>query len=155
MTEFNISSTAPDWRGQALSNFVLSPFVLDGQLLASVEGFIQGIKFAPHDARRVAIFETFGMQAKQAGAQAERRVVWWQDQELAYGSAAHHALIGRAIRARILQSEGLTTALASTRGHALVHLTPEPESPATSLPATVFCAILTQLREEILAGRSA
>jgi hypothetical protein len=33
----NISSTSTDWRGLALSNFGLSPFVLDGMLFASVE----------------------------------------------------------------------------------------------------------------------
>lgn len=39
-SRLNISSTSDDWRGLALSNFPLSPFVLDGELFASVEGFI-------------------------------------------------------------------------------------------------------------------
>src|SRR5262245_20701331 len=49
---FNISSTAADWRGLALSNFGLSPFVLDGKVFASIEGFVQGIKFPEGDPRR-------------------------------------------------------------------------------------------------------
>ena len=71
---------------------------------------------------------------------------------IAYGSPEHHRLIERAIRARVSQSTGLRQALASTAGAAIAHETGAPESPATSLPATVFCHILETLREDILAG---
>ncbi|WP_202120921.1 hypothetical protein [Streptomyces sp. BA2] len=57
---FNISSSSADWRGLALSNFGLSPFVLNQTVYASLEGFIQGIKFEPGGARRERAFNSSG-----------------------------------------------------------------------------------------------
>ncbi|AUC97805.1 hypothetical protein CWS35_28845 [Bradyrhizobium sp. SK17] len=151
----NISSASSDWRGLALSNFVLSPFVLDGALYASVEGFIQGIKFREDDINRRTAFALSGWPAKYLGDTADRSGAYWQGRRIPYGSDDHHRLIERAIRARILQCEGLRAALESTAGTTLVHAPAAGvESPATSLPALVFCRILTQLRSELLDNMS-
>ena len=112
----NISSTSNDWRGLALSNFGLSPFVLDGVLFASVEGFIQGIKFRESDPQRDAAFASSGWPAKHLGDTADRSGAYWDGACLPYGSPEHHRLIERAIRARIAQSKGLQAALKSTVG---------------------------------------
>jgi len=148
----NISSTSADWRGLALSNFGLSPFVLDGKLLASVEAFVQGIKFPAGDPRREAAFKSSGWQAKHLGDTADRSGVYWAGLRLPYGSPDHHRLIERAMRARIWQSKGLQEALKSTADARLIHDTGCAESPTTSLPASVFCRILTDIRAELLAG---
>ena len=76
----NISSTSNDWRGLALSNFGLSPFVLDGVLFASVEGFIQGIKFREGDPQRDAAFASSGWPAKHLGEYrgSQRRALGWR-----------------------------------------------------------------------------
>lgn len=152
-TFLNISSTSADWRGLALSNFGLSPFVLDDMLFASVEGFIQGIKFAENDPRRLQAFQLSGWEAKHLGDQADRSGAYWNGQCLPYGSTQHHQLIESAIRARIEQSIGLQRALLSTSGLELVHDTGRAEASTTSLPATVFCRILTAIREELLRAR--
>lgn len=149
----NISSTSDDWRGLALSNFPLSPFVLDGELFASVEGFIQGIKFREDDPRRATAFLSSGWDAKHLGDTADRSGAYWGGARIRYGSAEHHQLIERAIRARIKQCEGLRRTLRATEGMTLVHDTGKPEAPHTSLPAAVFCRILETLRREIL-GRA-
>lgn len=148
----NISAVSDDWRGVALSNFVLSPFVLDGRLFASVEGFIQGIKFPEHDPRRERAFTLSAWDAKKLGGEASLDGVYWQGERLPYGAERHHGLIEAAIRARILQSEGLRQALISTRGLTLVHETGAPDSPKTSLPTPVFCRIMNDLRDELLRG---
>ena len=122
----NISANASDWRGQALSNFCLSPFVLDGALYASIEGFIQGIKFPEGDPVRAAAFQASGWDAKRLGDGARRDAVHWQGARIAYGSPEHHRLIERAIRARVSQSTGLRQALASTAGAAIAHETGAP-----------------------------
>ena len=44
MSVLNISSKSDDWRASRLSNFSADAFVLDGEKMASVEGFIQGTK---------------------------------------------------------------------------------------------------------------
>jgi len=154
-TTLNISSASTDWRGLALSNFGLSPFVLDGKLFASVEGFIQGIKFPEGDPRRDAAFLSSGWPAKHLGDTADRRGAYWGGARLPYGSADHHRLIERAIRARIAQSRGLQEALKSTADATLIHDTGAgADSPTTSLPASVFCRILTEIRADLLAGEN-
>jgi len=148
----NVSSTSDDWRGVALSNFMLSPFVLDGILLASIEGFIQGIKFPEGDPRREQAFVSSGWDAKRLGEAADRSGAYWKGERIAYGSDAHHRLIEKAIRARIAQNQGLARVMESTRGQVLTHSTgSEPEPPTTSLPAAVFCRILNEIRNELLA----
>ena len=145
----NVSSASADWRACALANYPLFPFVLDGVVLASVEGFIQGIKFPEGHPSRAAAFRAYAAAAKQYGAAAARISVWWGGQALAYGSAAHHALIARAIRAKFVHNQGAQLALRATQGIVLKHDV-GPESPTTSLPAVVFCRILTELRDELL-----
>jgi predicted NAD-dependent protein-ADP-ribosyltransferase YbiA (DUF1768 family) len=147
----NVSSTSNDWRGLALSNFGLSPFVLDGILFASVEGFIQGIKFREDDPQREVAFISSGWPAKHLGDAADRSGAYWDGACLPYGSPEHHRLIERAIRARIAQSKGLQAALKSTIGLTLIHDTGVgKESPTTSFPASEFCRILMDMREELL-----
>ena len=149
----NVSSTSTDWRGLALSNFGLSPFVLDGMLFASVEGFVQGIKFPEGNPRRDAAFASSGWPAKHLGDTADRSGAYWGGVCLPYGSPDHHRLIERAIRARIVQSKDLQEVLKSTADAVLVHDTGAgAESPTTSLPASVFCRILTEIRWELLVG---
>lgn len=150
-TTINVASASTDWRGVALCNFLMSPFTLDGILFASIEGFIQGIKFPEGDPRREQAFVSSGWDAKHLGDTADRSGAYWNGQKIAYGSNEHHQLIARAIRARIAQNSGLAQVLATTAGATIIHRTgDEPESKTTSLPAVVFCRILTELRDELL-----
>ena len=145
----NVNSASSDWRACALANYPLFPFILDDVLLASVEGFIQGIKFPDTHPSRGRAFLAHAHAAKQCGERAERISVWWKDKVLAYGSDAHHALIARAIRAKFYYNQGAQLALRATEGMELKHDI-GPELPTTSLPASVFCRILTDLRDELL-----
>src|SRR5882724_3811396 len=96
----NITSRSSDWRAYVLCNFTAFPFLLDDVLCASVEGLIQGIKYAPGDPRREEAFSSWGMKAKKLGQDAKREWVWWGDKRYKYGSSAHHRLIARALRAK-------------------------------------------------------
>ena len=145
----NVYFGSADWRGHVLANFPAFPFVLDGTAIASVEGFVQGIKFPEHHESRTAAFSSWGAVAKRLGSDAERINVWWTGAEIAYGSDEHHRLIARAVRAKFAFNEGARLALKATAGLVLQHDI-GPDSPVTSLPAAVFCRILTELREELL-----
>lgn len=134
-----------------LSNFPALAFVLDGVELVSTEGFIQGIKFPEGDPRRGQAFGMSGGKAERMARGAEGRFVWWQGAEIAYGSSEHHALIERAIRAKFNQQASAMEMLLATEGMELIHDLGTPESATTSLPARVFCDILTRIREERLA----
>lgn len=152
MPVINIGGRRPEDRmADLLSNFPEFPFTLDGVRLASTEGFIQGIKWPEGDPRREQAFRLFGGKAKRMGRGAERAFVWWLDQQIAYGSADHHALIERAIRAKFEQQPEAMRALLATEGTDLIHDLGYPEPPHTSLPAAVFCDILTRIRAESLA----
>ncbi|MHA3902717.1 PAS domain S-box protein [Castellaniella sp. WN] len=144
----NIAFTSDDWRGVALSNFSLSPFELDGVPLASVEGFIQGIKFPPGHPARERAFASWAREAKECGKGADKRYAYWGEARIEFGSGEHHRLIGRALRARFAQNEGLRRVLDSTRGLEILHQTGEgPEPERTSLPAALFCRILADIRD--------
>jgi predicted NAD-dependent protein-ADP-ribosyltransferase YbiA (DUF1768 family) len=148
LAQFNITSDSEDERSQMLSNFSAHRFVLSGLPYASVEGFIQGIKFPPDDPARREAFQESGMAAKRIGRKAKRVYIWWGGQVIPYGSPAHVALIERAIRAKFKQNPETLTALIATGDMELVHDTGYPESAKTSLPAATFCDILTRIRHE-------
>jgi predicted NAD-dependent protein-ADP-ribosyltransferase YbiA (DUF1768 family) len=144
----NVSSGSSDWRCYALSNFPCFPFELDGAIFVSVEGFIQGIKFPEEYPQRWEAFNLWGKKAKLIGEDARRANVWWKGSQIPYGSTEHHLLIGRAIAAKFHCNSGARFALASTGNAKLVHNV-GPESPHTSLPADIFCKILTDLRSQL------
>lgn len=148
----NIGSRSEDWRAKRLSNFSYDRFQLDGVEILSVEGFIQGIKFPENDPRREKAFYSWGVDAKRFGRKAppERKFVWWKGEAILYGSEKHHVLIEGAIRAKFEQNKGAMEALLETVGMTLTHNLGHPESPHTSLPAKVFCEILTRIRKENL-----
>jgi len=147
-TSINIAFTSDDWRGVALSNFVLSPFMLDGILLASVEGFIQGIKFPEGHPNREQAFVSAGWEAKAFSRLADNSGAYWAGGSVPYASREHVQLIERALHARFAQNEGLRHVLRSTVGMTIRHDTGAgPEPTATSLPAVEFCRILTEIRD--------
>lgn len=146
----NIGSKSDEWRARRLSNFSVDPLVLEGERMASVEGFIQGTKFPEGHPTRQQAFRSVGVEAKRLGKNAERRFVWWKARAISYGSSEHHELIEKAIRAKFEQNPGAMEALLATEGMTLTHNLGHPDPPNTSLPATVFCGILTRIREEIL-----
>lgn len=149
MPTLNISSGSDDLRARELSNLTIRPFDLDGVRARSVEGLLQGIKFPPGDPRREEAFGMAGIKAKNMGKQAENQCVWWNGVQIVYGSAEHHALLERAIRASFEQNPIAMLILHSTRGMELIHDLGTPESPRTSLPAADFCGMLIRLRDEV------
>ncbi len=153
MSVLNIGGKSDDWRAQRLSNFSADPFTLDGLKMASVEGFIQGTKFPEEHPTREVAFHSVGVKAKRFGKKAERQFVWWNGLVIVYGSTEHRQLIERAIRAKFEQNEEAMKALLATTGMTLTHDLGYPDPPNTSLPATVFCAILTRIREENIDAR--
>lgn len=142
----NIGSESTDWRAQALSNFAISPFTLDDECFQSVEGFIQGIKFPEDHDNRIMAQMLSGVQAKKLGRKAERKFVWWMGRKIVFGSVEHQELIARAIIAKFSQNHDSMMALMMTSGHEITHDLGKPEDPNTSLPAELFCRILTKIR---------
>ena len=134
-----------------MSNFSPHPFILDGVRCQTVEAFIQGIKFPPGDPRREQIFAMNGLHAWKMRVHAQSDYVWWGEETLTYRSPEHSALIRRAIEAKFAQNPNALEALKSTEGLTIIHEPGgSPESPLSSLPAVVYCRILTEIREAAL-----
>lgn len=146
----NVGWSMDDWRAIILSNFSDFSFVIDGVAMASVEGFIQGIKWPEGHPKRELAFKSHGFAAKKLGRGAGGKLVWWKDQEIVWRSVAHIALIDRAIRAKFEQNHGAMSALLATDGEEITHDLGRPENPNTSLPAWAFCGTLMSIRKNVL-----
>jgi predicted NAD-dependent protein-ADP-ribosyltransferase YbiA (DUF1768 family) len=155
----NIASYSDDWRAQLLSSFAHTPFSLwcgaREIRFESVEGFWQGLKFPEGSAERERIFALWGLSAKRAGANASpSESVGFCGEPVEVGSPRHHQLAEKAMRAKLEQNPDVRRALLATSGlrlmHELVDETGSPVPDSLTLPASVFCAIWTRLRQEAL-----
>jgi predicted NAD-dependent protein-ADP-ribosyltransferase YbiA (DUF1768 family) len=145
-----------------LSNLAESNFSLDSQNYASVEAFIQAIKIPENDPRRVEAMTMTGVKAKFVAHQENQSIeatlkagelayVYYQGEQIEYRSIEHLELIETAIRAKFDQNDAARELLISTGDTEFIHQpSRKAESPYTSLPATAFCLMLTQLRDEYI-----
>lgn len=95
----NVSYGSKDPTEKLLSNLAPTPFTMDGQSFASVEGFWQGIKRHYTDPERMKIFQLTGISAKLAAPKHQEgdQWVWYQDQTFLLGSDANQLLLKRAL----------------------------------------------------------
>jgi predicted NAD-dependent protein-ADP-ribosyltransferase YbiA (DUF1768 family) len=145
---FNITSGSRNANSRLLSNFAARPFRYGETMMASVEGFIQGIKYPYRHEGRERAFAASGPYAKSLSPSDSQPYVWWSGAKIVYGTQQHHEVIAGAIRAKFEQNPDCRNALMATGTRTLMHDTGTPESPHTSLPAHVFCGILKHLRRE-------
>lgn len=155
----NIASYSDDWRARLLSTFAHTPFTLRcGQReirFESLEGFWQGLKFPEGSPERERLFALWGLEAKRAGASATPDdTIVFCGERVRLGGRQHHALAEKAMRAKLEQNAEVRRALVETAGLALTHeLVDEEGAPvpdSRTLPAAVFCAIWTKLRDQVL-----
>jgi predicted NAD-dependent protein-ADP-ribosyltransferase YbiA (DUF1768 family) len=147
----NISSAASEEIGRLMSNFGDTPFTLDGRRYASVESFYVCLKFLEEDRRR-KIASLSGKGAYDAGKGSALQETEYQGRRFLLGGPEHHALIARAIRAKLRTHPAVAQAFAGTHSRAIIHDTGQPERPGTFMPAAAFCRILTALRDELVAN---
>ena len=155
----NIASYSEDWRARLLSTFAHTPFALRCGAreirCESVEGFWQGLKFPEGSADRDRVFALWGLEAKRAGARAPTDdTIVLCGERVQLGSPEHHALAEKAMRAKLEQNAEVRRALLETAGlvltHELVDESGVPVPDSRTLPAAVFCAIWTKLRDEAM-----
>lgn len=149
-TPINVASAGTEEVGRRMANFGATPFTLDGLAYASVESFYVGLKFlAPAERRRIALLPA--RDAFELGKASSLAVTEYRGRRFALGGPEHHALIERAIRAKLAQHPDLARDFAATHPRPIVHDTGQPERPGTFLPAAALCRILTRLRDELVA----
>jgi predicted NAD-dependent protein-ADP-ribosyltransferase YbiA (DUF1768 family) len=127
-----------------ISNFAATPFVLDEQGYASIEGFWQGLKFPADDDRR-RLAGLAGSEAKDAGYYAPPADhIIYLGQDVRVGTWDHWRLMERACSAKFEQHAAAREALLSTGTRPLVHQT-KPDS--RSIPGVIMADIWMRLRE--------
>ena len=148
--QIDIASKAPFPAGP-LSNFAAHAFTLDGIACASMESFLQSLKFA--DAGRQT--EICGYKSGKAQGFGRRQrwqaegILWWRGEPIERLSGAYQALLDRAYEALFAQSAAFREARAATGDAELVHTMGRIYPANTVLTADEFCSRLTALRARL------
>lgn len=132
----------------ALSNFAPHPFTFDGVECASMEGFLQSLKFSNPDMQ-AHVCTLVGKAAKFKG----KKKKWWTTQTLYWKgipihreSEAYQILIENAYNALFL-NEGFRRALKATGKSTLTHSMGKNKMNETVLTEREFVRNLTRLRD--------
>lgn len=134
----------------ALSNFSPHPFVYWDVKIASMEGFLQSLKFdKPHI--QVEVCKLVGRAAKMRGkarnkAWQTKQTLWWKDVAYPRDSAAYTNLVYGAYRSMYEQSASFRNALGASGKSVFKHTIGHNDSSKTVLTEKEFCYFLTILR---------
>ena len=134
----------------ALSNFAPHPFVIDGIECASMEGFLQSLKFSNPDMQK-EVCKLVGKAAKFKGKKKkwwQTQTLYWQGQEIDRHSQEYQQLLDRAYAA-LAQNDSFRRALLATGTAALTHSIGKSNPSETVLTKAEFCGRLARLREQI------
>ena len=138
------------WPSAALSNFTPHPFVIDGVECASMEGFLQSLKFKEPDMQ-VEVCKLVGKAAKFKGKKKKwykTQILYWQGREFRRDSDEYQELLDRAFDA-LSTNDGFKRALLATGNSTLTHSIGKTKQSETVLTRTEFCSRLTAIRERL------
>ena len=141
------------WPSAALSNFAPHPFVIDGVECASMEGFLQSLKFKEPDMQ-VEVCKLVGKAAKFKGKKKKwwkTQTLHWQGQEFKRDSQEYQDLLDRAFDA-LAQNTGFQKALLATGKATLTHSIGKSKETETVLTKQEFCSRLTKIRDNLQKG---
>lgn len=142
----NVSSRAKDEAIRLISNFAHTPFELDDELYASVEGFWQGLKF-PAESTRRGIAQLHGNEARRAGFDAAVSDAFdYRGRSIGVGTADHRDLMFRACWEKFRQHDAARAALLGTRERPLQHRT---RRDSRSIPGAVMADIWMRIRTRL------
>ncbi len=130
-------------RFQPISNLAHTPFELDGERYASVEGFWQSLKVTDAAARR-QLADLFGPEAKGRGAAAgQPATIDYDGDSIPTGSPEHWQLMRRACEAKFNQHKAARSALAATGQRWLTH---KVRHDSRTIPGVVMAQIWMDVR---------
>ena len=131
----------------ALSNFAAHEFVIDGVRCASMEGFLQSLKFSNPDMQE-HICTLIGFGAKKAGQDKDwkkHQILYWRDQKIPRRSQAYQDLLDRAYL-ELFKNEGFRNALRAAGNATFTHSCGKRKEGETVLTIREFCHRLNWLR---------
>lgn len=133
--------------GKLLSNFTEHHFYIDGVFCASMEGFLQSLKFDAIE-KQYDICSLVGVKAKFKGKKKKwylTQTLYWQGKSIDRHSEEYQILLDRAF-SELFRNEQYKSLLLSTKGHTLTHSIGKNNPKLTILTIDEFCSRLTILR---------
>ena len=150
----SIYSRSLDRNARELSNLTPHAFEFDGVQCASMEGFLQSLKY-PDPIEQRAVCGLAGLEAKQYMSRSRSRTAWrqrgllnWQGKVFLRESEEYAWLLESAYQALYEQSEPFRTALHATGAARLIHPSGCDDPFKTVLTQAEFCRLLTSLRDQ-------
>ena len=134
----------------ALSNFAPHPFIIDGVECASMEGFLQSLKFKNADMQK-EVCKLVGMAAKRRGRGKRwftTQTLYWQGKEYKRDSQEYQDLLDRAYDA-LSKNTGFRKALLATGDATLTHSIGKTRITETILTKQEFCSRLLMIRKRL------
>ena len=143
----DISSTN-GYPSASLSNFSPHPFIFDGVEIASMEGFLQSLKFKNLEMQKY-VCTLVGRAAKFKGKDKKwyrEQILYWQGKEFKRDSKEYQILLNRAYNALYQQNESFRKALEASKPGILTHSIGKTKENETVLTQSEFCGRLMKLR---------
>lgn len=134
----------------ALSNFAAHEFYLDGVRCASMEGFLQSLKFE-NPAMQEHICSLIGIGAKRAGQEKnwqKHQKLFWRGQVYPRRSREYQMLLDRAYLA-LYTNKGFRAALKAAGDAVFTHSVGKRKEGETVLTIREFCSRLNMLRDKM------
>ena len=138
------------WPSTALSNFAPHAFVIDGIECASMEGFLQSLKFSSPEMQR-EVCKLVGKAAKFKGKKKKwfrTQTLYWQGTEIKRDSSEYQELLDRAFN-ELGKNESFKKALLATGNATLTHSIGKRKQNETVLTIQEFTFRLNRLRNTL------
>ena len=132
----------------ALSNFAPHEFDLDGVKCASMEGFLQSLKFSSVEMQEY-VCSLIGIAAKRKGKKKNWRTtqtLYWRSNKIKRDSREYQELLDRAYMA-LYNNNGFRKALDASQNAVFTHSIGKTKESETVLTIKEFCSRLTKLRD--------
>lgn len=139
-----------------LSNFAAHAFELDFVEVASMEGFLQSLKFDKQHIQ-AEVCKLTGIAAKNRGKERNnqwkmKQGLWWQGEFYKRSEEDYQRLLDRAYLALARQNAGFRQALLDTGDLILTHHIGRSSESETVLTQSEFCSRLMKLRNHLRKG---
>lgn len=134
----------------SLSNFSPHPFVIDGVECASMEGFLQSLKYS-NPEMQIHVCTLVGKKAKFKGkkkAWYRTQTLYWKGESIDRHSTEYQDLLDRAFKCISLNTK-FKNALLATGSANLTHSMGKKDPSRTILTRNEFCRRLMEVRSEL------
>jgi len=134
----------------SLSNFAAHEFYIDGVRCASMEGFLQSLKFENPDMQE-HICSLIGIGAKRAGREKnwqKHQKLYWRGNAYLRRSREYQMLLDRAYLA-LYTNAGFRAALKAAGDAVFTHSVGKRKEGETVLTIREFCSRLNMLRDKM------